>query len=60
MLAAIGTFLFVKVPMFVGYIVITKDVLVPVAEGIVNGINDGIKQGNKDLEDEKQKKSEAA
>ena len=60
MLAAIGTFLLVKVPMFVGYIVITKDVLVPVAEGIINGINDGIKQGNKDLEEKKQKVAEAA
>ena len=58
MLAAIGTFLLVKVPMFVGYIVITKDVLIPVAEGIVNGIKDGFKQDNKDSEEE-QKVAEA-
>lgn len=38
-----GTLLLVKIPLLVGYLVITKKAVIPVLEGTVDGIRDGVR-----------------
>ena len=38
-----GTLLLVKIPLWVGYMVIGKKIVIPVIEGTVDGIRDGVR-----------------